>query len=148
MNLSTVLNPMAIPNRPEVGLAPERSPSVCALSRPLTAPAQRTAAPAITDAGNSVADPVALIKLKLPATDWSNAGVVVDYFLSILYPGEGKANLDLYRTSAINFLNTLDNGVTPSAFSGLSMAGNPPPYDIRVRGMVAMLLTLQRFQEQ
>jgi uncharacterized protein (DUF1800 family) len=114
----------------------------------LTAPAQRTAAPAITDAGNSVADPVALIKLKLPATDWSNAAVVVDYFLSILYPGEGKANLDLYRTSAINFLNTLDNGVTPSAFSGLSMAGNPPPYDIRVRGMVAMLLTLQRFQEQ
>jgi uncharacterized protein (DUF1800 family) len=37
----------------------------------LTAPAQRTAAPAITDAGNSVADPVALIKLKLPSTDWS-----------------------------------------------------------------------------
>jgi len=114
----------------------------------LTAPAQRTAAPAITDAGNSVADPVALIKIKLPATDWSNAGAVVDYFLSIIYPGEGKANLDLYRTSAVSFLNTLDNGVTPSAFSALSMAGNPAPYDIRVRGMVAMLLTLQRFQEQ
>jgi len=61
---------------------------------------------------------------------------------------QGLTAWHLYRTSAIRFLNTLDNGVTPSAFSGLSMAGNPPPYDIRVRGMVAMLLTLQRFQEQ
>src|SRR5205823_3165992 len=57
-----------------------------------------------SDAGGASTDPVALLKKKLPAASWNNAGIVADYFLGILYPGEGKANLDLYRSSAISFL--------------------------------------------
>jgi len=99
-----------------------------------------------TDAGNNFSDPVTLLKKKLPSGNWNNAGAVADYFLSILYPGEGKANLDLYRISAISFLNSADDGVTSSLFSGLSNTGTN--YDTRVRGMVSLLMTTQRFQEQ
>jgi uncharacterized protein (DUF1800 family) len=93
-------------------------------------------------------DPVALVKNKLTSTQRSDAGAVADYFLGILFPGEGKANLDLYRASAISFLNTANDGVTPSPFSSLAMTGNPSPYETRLRGMVATLMTFQRFQEQ
>ena len=99
-----------------------------------------------TDAGNSIVNPVTLLKLKLPSSSWNNAGAVADYFLDILFPGEGKANLDFYRTAAINFLNTLDNGSTSSPFTGL--ANTSTTYDTRVRGMVSMLMTSPRFQEQ
>jgi len=75
----------------------------------------------------------------------NNAGAVVDYFLGIIYPGEGKANLDAYRTAAINFLNTADDG-TANVFSNLS--NTSATYDTRVRGMVSYLMTLQRFNEQ
>jgi hypothetical protein len=95
-----------------------------------------------------VTDPVALIKVKLPATSWTNAEAVAGNFVSILYPAEGRANLDLYRTSAANFLNTADDGVSPSSLGNLSMTGNPSPYEARLRGMVAMLMTFKRFQEQ
>ena len=100
----------------------------------------------ITGGNNNLSDPVALLKKKLPSGSWKNAGEVADYFLSSLYPGEGKANLDLYRISAMNFLNTADNGTTPSLFSGL--VDTDVTYNTRVRGMVAMLMTLHRFQEQ
>jgi uncharacterized protein (DUF1800 family) len=98
------------------------------------------------DAGNSTANPVALLKKKLPSSSWNNAGAVADYFLSILLPGEGKANLDLYRTAAINFLNTGDNGTTSSPFANL--VNTTTAYDTRVRGMVAAIMTSQRFHEQ
>jgi uncharacterized protein (DUF1800 family) len=98
------------------------------------------------DAGNNICDPVALLKKKLPAGSWNNAGEVADYFLNILYPGEGMGNLSLYRSAAVNFLNTADDGVTTSAFS--SQSNSSTPYDTRVRGMVAMLMAFQRFQEQ
>jgi len=98
------------------------------------------------DAGNCTTDPVGLLKAKLPSNQWNDAGAVADYFLSIIYPGEGKANLDSYRELAINFLNKGDNGITDSPF--LSQPNTQTPYDTRVRGMVAMLMTLQRFQEQ
>lgn len=99
------------------------------------------------DAGaNTVCDPVALLKKKMPSTDWNNAGAVADYFLSILLPGEGKANLLLYRQAAINFLNTDNNGTTPSQFS--SLVNTAAAYDTRVRGMVAAIMTSQRFHEQ
>lgn len=91
-------------------------------------------------------DVVGLLKKKVAPANYNDAGTVADYFLSILYPGEGKANLDALRTVAINFLNTADNGVTPSPFSGLSNTSTG--YDTRVRGMVSMLMTLPRFQEQ
>ncbi len=99
-----------------------------------------------SDSGSSTADPVSLLKLKLPGASWNDAGTVADYFLGILYPAEGKANLDLYRTAAINYLNTADDGVTSSPFSSLNNIA--ATYDTRVRGMVAMLMTLQRFHEQ
>lgn len=100
----------------------------------------------ISGGNNNVTDPVGLLKKKLPTASWNNAGAVSDYFLSILFPGEGKANLDLYRGNAINFLNTSDDGASSSPFTGLNNTSSA--YDTRVRAMVAMLLTLQRFQEQ
>lgn len=98
-----------------------------------------------SDAGNNVTDPVSLLKMKLPSNQWNDAGAVADYFLGIIYPGEGKANLDSYRTLAIDFLNTADNG-SSNLFSSLS--NTTATYDTRVRGMVSMLMTMQRFQEQ
>ena len=93
-------------------------------------------------------DIVGLLKMKLPATSWTSAPAVADYFLSILFPGEGAANLTLYRNAAINYLNTDDNG-NNSAFSGQTVSSIAnTTYDNRVRGMVAMLMGLQRFQEQ
>ena len=90
-------------------------------------------------------DPVALLKLKKPDA-LSNAGAVADYFLSVLFPAEGTANLQQYRAAAIQYLNTGANGVTPSAFSALQTTTTE--YDNRVRGMVAFLMNTQRFQEQ
>jgi len=99
------------------------------------------------DAGTATSNPVTLLKKKLPAGSWNNAGTVADYFLGILYPGEGAANLSQYRAAAIRFLNTADDATgAGSLFSGL---GNTQPgYDTRVRGMVSFLMTLPRFQEQ
>jgi uncharacterized protein (DUF1800 family) len=88
----------------------------------------------------NTSNPVGLIKLKLPEASWNDPATIVDYFLDILYPGEGKANLDLDRTAAINFLTTDDAGA-PSPFSLAS-------HDGRVRGMVALLMCFPRFQEQ
>ncbi len=99
-----------------------------------------------TDAGSNFSDPVRLLKMKLPSISWNNAGAVADFFLSIIYPGEGKANLDLYQVSAVSFLNTNDDGVSTSLFSTLPNTGTT--YDTRVRGMVSLLMTTQRFQEQ
>jgi uncharacterized protein (DUF1800 family) len=105
-----------------------------------------------TDAGlNNLTDPVGLLRAKLPSTSWTNAPAVVDYFIGLIFPGEGAANLNEYRTAAINFLNTSDNGLSSSPFNTASQTGSastPPAYENRVRGMVAMLLTFQRFQEQ
>jgi uncharacterized protein (DUF1800 family) len=98
------------------------------------------------DAGNSTSDPVALLKKKLPSAQWNDAAAVADYFLGILLPGEGKANLDLYRRAAINFLNTADNGTTSNPFANL--VNTTAGYDTRVRGMVAAIMTSQRFHEQ
>jgi hypothetical protein len=93
------------------------------------------------DAGNHTCDPVGLLAARnVPLGD---AGAVTDFFLGILYPSEGAANLKLYRDAGIAFLNTADNGITTSTFSA-GMSG----YDTRVRGLVSMLMTLQRFQEQ
>ncbi len=98
------------------------------------------------DAGNNICDPVALLKKKLPAGSWNNAGAVADFFLGVLYPGEGMGNLSLYRTAAVNFLNTDDSGNSSAStqFNTLNAATT----DTRVRGMVSMLMAFQRFQEQ
>jgi len=102
---------------------------------------------------NNVSDPVALLKKKLAPGTWADAGAVTDYFVDLLYPAEGKANLELYRASAIDFLNSDNGGVQTSAslFQNLVPNGTAQQiaeYDLRVRGMISMLMTFQRFQEQ
>ncbi len=92
----------------------------------------------------NTSDPVALLRRKLPASDWNNDAAVVDFFLGLLFPGEGTANLGRDREAAIAFLNLNDVGTASSAFSGLT--GNA--YDGRVRSMVGFLMSLPRFQEQ
>jgi hypothetical protein len=98
------------------------------------------------DAGNSYTDPVALIQKKVPPVAWTDAAAISDFFLGLLFPGEGRANLVPYRASAINFLNTADDGESPAPFNALSTSSTA--YDTRVRGVVAVLLTFPRFQEQ
>lgn len=104
------------------------------------------------DAGvNTICHPVALLTNNLPLITCKSASAVVDYFLGIIYPGEGAANLDLYRTMAINFLNdgSADNPSSVTPFSTLTVsATSSTAYDIRVRGMVGLLFSLQRFHEQ
>ena len=99
----------------------------------------------ISNGNFSLSDPVALLKAKIPSGNWNNAGAVADFFLANLFPAEGAANLQSYRSLAISFLDTNDNGVGQSLFSGLV---NVTAYDSRVRATVAMLMTLPRFQEQ
>jgi uncharacterized protein (DUF1800 family) len=96
---------------------------------------------------DNVSDPVALLKLKLPAEQWRDAAAVADYFLGILFLGEGKANLDLDRAAALAFLNSSDSGA-PNSSPFASLDPNSAAYDTRVRGMVALLMSLPRFQEQ
>lgn len=92
------------------------------------------------------ADPVGLLRLRVPADRLADPTAVADYFIGTLYPAEGKANLDVYRSIALQFLNSGDDGKSASAFSSLAVSS--AAYDTRVRGMVAMLMTLPRFHEQ
>ena len=103
------------------------------------------------DAGNNFANPVALLQKKLAANQLLNASAIVDYVLGIIFPGEGRANLDQYRNAAIGYLNdgSADPSPNSTPFSQLSVSNAASSaYDIRVRGMVSYLMTLQRFQEQ
>jgi hypothetical protein len=96
---------------------------------------------------DNTANPVLLLKTKLPPQSWSDAGAVADFFLALLFPGEGRANLDLERRAAIDFLNSNDAGAPNSSpFDSLDNAR--PEYDGRVRSMVGMLMSSPRFQEQ
>ena len=92
-----------------------------------------------------------MIQRKLPTTSWTNATDVADLFVTYLFFGEGRANLDLYRQAAINYLNdgSADSGgATARPFAALTNFAANGSYDYRVRGMIAMLMTLQRFEEQ
>lgn len=93
----------------------------------------------------SYIDPVALLRERKPA-GLTNATVAANYFLDLLFPAEGAANLYSYRQLAIRFLNTADDGITPSTYSSLSPGS--VTHEDRVRGMVAFLMTTPRFQEQ
>lgn len=93
----------------------------------------------------SYIDPVALLRERKPA-GLTNAAAAADYFLDLLFPAEGAANLYAYRELAIRFLNTADDGTTPSSFASLSPG--TVAHEDRVRGMVAFLMTTPRFQEQ
>ncbi|MBI5383948.1 MAG: DUF1800 family protein [Verrucomicrobia bacterium] len=102
----------------------------------------------VNDAVNCVCNPVALLQHKLPGASWTNAPAVAAYFTDLLYPAEGSGNLELYRKSAEDFLNTSDAGAA-APFASLSPSSTPGNvYDTRVRGMVSLLMTLPRFHEQ
>jgi len=99
-----------------------------------------------SDYGNpgaaNTSDPVALLAKRMPG-QLSDAAAVVDFFLGLIYPGEGTANLGRDRQAAIEILNTNEAGGS-SPFNVLSGGA----YDGRVRSMVGFLLSLPRFQEQ
>lgn len=95
------------------------------------------------DAGACTCNPVMLINYKLPPASWYNASDISDYLLKILFPSEGAGNLTLYKSAAINYLTTDDNG-NPSSLNSLSASN----YDTRIRGVVGMLMSFARFQEQ
>ncbi len=103
----------------------------------------------VNDAGASFSNPVELMKTRIATdVDRRDATKVASYFLSILYPGEGSGNLELYRQAAVKFLNSSDTG-TSSPFTSLTVSSTANDiYDNRVRGMVAMLMSMPRFQEQ
>ncbi|MSU35870.1 MAG: DUF1800 family protein [Pedosphaera sp.] len=104
-----------------------------------------------TDAGvGTVTDPVGLLKLKAPGA-LSDAGAVADFFLGILFPAEGSANLAPNRKLAIDFLNSGDSlgaggKLVSSPFQNLQPTSTA--YDTRIRAVVSWLMTSQRFQEQ
>jgi hypothetical protein len=93
----------------------------------------------------NTADPVKLLQLRLSDSAWKDAAAVVDFFLGLLFPGEGAGNMGRDRQAAIDYLNASEAGVPDaSPFAGLSGAG----YDGRVRSLVGLLMSLPRFQEQ
>jgi len=95
-----------------------------------------------TDYGTTrnTSDPSALIRARVPSSSWNDSAAITDFFLSILYPGEGTGNLGQDRQAAIDFLNTNEQGASsPFVFAS---------HDGRVRGMVALLMCFPRFQEQ
>ena len=96
--------------------------------------------------GLSRMDPSALLALRLTNGANRSAEAVTDYLLRLLFPSEGSANFSQYRSLGIQFLNTTDNGTTPSEFAGL--VPGTKDYDTRVRGLAALLLSSPRFQEQ
>jgi len=96
--------------------------------------------------GSSRIDPSALLALRLTNGANRSAEAVTDYLLRLLFPSEGSANLSQYRALSIQFLNTTDNGTTPSEFANL--VPGTKDYDTRVRGLAALLLSSPRFQEQ
>lgn len=107
-----------------------------------TTPAARSSADSV---GAARIDPAGLVTIKLGSANRS-AEAVVDYYLNLLFPGEGRANLAVYRTVGIGFLNTGDNGIASSPFANLVPGSRD--YDGRVRGLVALLMSTPRFQEQ
>jgi hypothetical protein len=92
---------------------------------------------------NNTSDPVGLLKQKLPSSSWNNDAAVVDFFIGLLFPGEGAGNLGRDREAAIDFLNMNELGVATPFTSATGAA-----YDGRVRSMVGFLMSLPRFQEQ
>ena len=96
--------------------------------------------------GSSRIDPSTVVALRLPNGANRSAEAVTDCLLGLLFPSEGRANLGEYRALGIRFLNTADNGTTPSDFSAL--VPGTKDHDGRVRGLAALLMSSPRFQEQ
>src|SRR6185503_19327745 len=70
---------------------------------------------------DNVSNPITLIQVKLAPGQWREASAIANYFLGILFPGEGDANLDLDRFAAIAYLDSNDTGAPNSSpFAGLT----------------------------
>jgi uncharacterized protein (DUF1800 family) len=89
---------------------------------------------------NNLSDPSKLIRQRVPSGSWNDPGALADYLMGLLFPGEGRANLAQDRAAAVAFLNSDD--------AGQASTFNFAAHDGRVRGMVALLMSLPRFQEQ
>ena len=99
------------------------------------------------DGSDNLCDPSALLLEHVSAVDQQQAERVTDYFIGLLFPGVGAANLDLERNECLRLLNSDDGGgVDSSPFSALSPGSQV--YADRVRAMVALLLCSPKFQEQ
>lgn len=99
------------------------------------------------DAGiNTQVDLLSLLRLKVGSDRLRDAGAIVDYLLGLLFPAEGAANLAEYRQMAVQYLDTAEDGTTASPWSQLIPGSTT--YDQRVRGLVGLLMSTQRFQEQ
>ncbi len=134
----------------DAGSLAERIRFISSLCKPAAGTGSTSKNDQNTSLLSNVTDPVRLLLLRLPVVaDQHDAGKVADLFLGLLFPGEGRASLDAYRHIALNYLNTDDTGNSPSLFSGLTISNaSGSAYDNRVRGLVAMLMSLQRFHEQ
>jgi uncharacterized protein (DUF1800 family) len=109
-------------------------------------PLGATTSNGINGGNHTFIDPVSFMQQHLGTGLHKDADAVVRFFISRIYPGESPANMDEYRRIAIDALNTADNG-TASLFSGLG-AITSSTYQDRVRRMVAILMSMPRFNEQ
>ncbi len=98
------------------------------------------------DAGsNTRVNVLGVLQSRLGTDGVRDSGRVADALLQVLFPAEGKANLEAYRKVAIDFLDTTDSG-TVSPLSSLTVGSTA--HDQRIRGAAALLMSTQRFQEQ
>lgn len=112
----------------------------------LMSPGDAEKADDMSGGNKNVSDPVGLLKKKLPASGWNDSRQVARFFLRILFPGEGQANLLDYESAMDRFLNQSDDGLTASPFNLLGP--DTAAYDTRVRSMVSLLMISPRFEEQ
>jgi len=103
----------------------------------------------------NVTDPYGLAKLRLTASQMASDDSIASLFVNLIFPGEGQVNLESYRSAAKNWLNVKDDGVTPENWNTMIDGGTGNPQsgkeqraDDRLRGMVAFLMSMQRFNEQ
>ncbi|MBI3881038.1 MAG: DUF1800 family protein [Verrucomicrobia bacterium] len=100
----------------------------------------------ISGNNNTFTDPLGFVKKRLNDASQQNVLAIANLFVDNLFLGEGKQNLDLYRTAAVNFLNSNASGAQ-DAYGPRADYGSES-HDERLRGMIAMLMSLPRFQEQ
>jgi hypothetical protein len=98
------------------------------------------------DAGDlTFCDPAALLELKLPEPARTDSAAVAWYLASLLYPAEGRGNLERLLVEAETFLNSDEDG-NDSPFADLDPASDA--YGMRVRSAAGFLMASPRFQEQ
>jgi uncharacterized protein (DUF1800 family) len=100
----------------------------------------------IAGGNNTIVDPMALITRRLNLAQQNDIDAIVNMFLELIFLGEGNINLDLYRNMAKDWLNQDKDG-NPSSYASAPLTGTNGREE-RVRGMVALLLSLPRFHEQ